>query len=238
MATAGALSYDDLLALTKQALGGRNSGLMTDAWYGDRINSAYARLCTFQGDVLSPGAAQVQRRVVRFFELYYTDTATISTGLSSNFITPTHSAHTVCYVDDIYDLTNKRQIRRKSIRYMLGKDPTETGSSPRMWCPSGAAGGTGYYLNPIPASTAFSIRERVYVFPEALATGGANDPVIPAAWHPPIWMAAAAEAASLIDWPEKMQEMENMFTKFIATNRSPVEESGGAGGRRYFGVGG
>ena len=32
MASPGALTSEKLLALTKQALGGRNTGLMTDTW--------------------------------------------------------------------------------------------------------------------------------------------------------------------------------------------------------------
>ena len=237
MAEAGALSYDDLLALTKQALGGRSTGLMTDTWYQGRINAGYSRLCTFQGPVLAPGASESQRRVVRFNELYETDTHTIAPGLSSNFITPVHSAHTVFYVDNVYDITYDRRMRRKAIRYMKSRPRTTTGA-PRMWAPAGDAGVVGYYVWPLPSTTAHDVEETVYVFPEALATGGANDPIIPASWHDAIWMAAAQKAASIIDWPEKAQEMEQMFMSFIATNRSPVEEAGGAGGRRWIGIGG
>ena len=234
MASPGALTYEDLIALTKQALGGRNTGLMNDAWYGDRVNSAYSRLCTFQGPVSAPGLSQ-NNRVIRFFELYDTDSRTISSGLASNFITPIAGADKVVFVDNVFDTTGERQLARKSIRWMMQRDPTHPGE-PRSWTPGGQ-GNPGYFIHPIPgvAGDEVTVQERTYQYPDALSAG--ESPVIPSAWHAAIWRAAAAEAASLIDWPEKANEMETMFMRFLAERRSPVEESGAAGGRRYFTVG-
>ena len=39
MAAAGSLNLTKLLALTKQAMGGRNAGLMDDAWYTGVVTS-------------------------------------------------------------------------------------------------------------------------------------------------------------------------------------------------------
>lgn len=236
MASPGAYTYEELVALAKQAMGGRNTGLMTDAWYGDRINAGYARLATFQGPVQAPGMSQPQMRVLRFFELYFTDDRTITSGLSTNLITPVATADKVVCVDNVYDLTNDVHLRRKSRRYIDRRNPQGTGR-PREWAPGGD-GGAGYYVYPIPgdASDEISVRETTYQYPDELTAG--ETPVIPAAWHTAIWLAAAAEAALLIDWPEKENEMENRFMRFIAERRSPVEESGAGGGRRYFSVGG
>ncbi len=234
MAAPGALTRDELVALAKQALGGRSGGLMTDAWYIDRVNAAYARICTFQGPVTAPGARLPQNRVLRFFELYPLDSRTHSSGLMNNFITPTLGADKVVTVDDLYDTTNDKTIRRNSIRWMNRRNPDETGTLIRSWTPGGDDA-PGYFIHPLPTA-AVTVRERTYGYPDALTTDVA--PVIPSAWHQAIWMAAAAEGALLIDWPEKEQEMEQRFINFIAQHRSPVEESGGAGGRRWYTVGG
>jgi hypothetical protein len=177
-------------------------------------------------------------RVLRFFELYANDDRTLTTGLvaSGNFITPTASADKIVTIENIYDLTNDVFLRRKGMRWMDRQNPQRTGT-PRNWVPGGDTT-PGYYILPIPSSSneEISVRERTYQYPTLLAS--AMTPVIPAAWHAAIWKAAAAEAASIIDWPEKEQEMESAFMRFIAERRSPVEEAGAGGGRRYFSVGG
>lgn len=236
MAAPGSLTLTRLIALTKQALGGRDTGLMDDPWYTERINSAYARLCTFQGQVLSPGMRQPQFRVIRFFELYRDDDRTIASSGTTNFITPTTSEEVV-YVDSVYDLTNDRPLKVRASRWMKDRNPDSLGI-PRQWVPGGRQGVTGYYVFPRPSTSSdeISVRETTYVYPDELS--GAEVPVIPKAWHAAIWPAAAAEAALLIDWPEKESEMEARFMKFLAERRSPVEESGAAGGRRHFTVGG
>lgn len=185
MASPGALTYEDLLALTKQAVGGRTGGLLTDAWYGDRINSGYARLATFQGPVQAPGMSQPQMRVVRFFELYQNDDRTISTGLTTNFIVPIATADRIVALDNIYDLTNERELRRKARRYMNRRNPAATGT-PREWAPGGD-NGPGYYIYPIPGTSGdvVSVRETTYQYPDELTAG--ETPVIPAAWHAAIW---------------------------------------------------
>jgi len=235
MAAPGLLDRDALVALTKQALGGRNSGLMNDAWYVDRVNAAYGRICTFQGQVQTPGMSQPQFRVLRFFELYVDADRTISIS-THNFVSPT-TARTV-YVDNVYSLTDDRRLIRKSARWMNKRNPDE-GGVPRFWTPMGRGGVSGYYIHPRPlvSGDEISVRERVYQYPDALSTGAAA-PVIPNAWHGAIWRAAAAEAAALIDWPEKETEMENSFMLFISRRRSPIEEAGAAGGRRHYNVGG
>ena len=238
MAAPGQLTRAELVTLTKQALGNRTGGALTDSWYVDRVNSAYSRLSTFQGLVMAPGMRRPRFRVLRFFELYNDDDRTIATSdvTSSNFITPT-TTKSIVYVDNVYNLTDDRQLQRKSIRYMNSQNPQQTGT-PLRWAPGGMAA-PGYYVHPIPSTSAheISVRERTYQFPDEM-DDDSDIPVIPAAWHAAIWMAAAAEGASLIDWPEKSAEMEQKFMAFIAERRSPVEESGAAGGRRHFTVGG
>ena len=239
MAAPGTLTSDELVAATKQAVANQDTGLYTSAWYLARVNSGYARLTTFQGLVLAPGMRRPQFRALRFFELYADNDRALTTTLftSSNFVTPTATSAQVVYVDNLYDRTNNKPLERKSIRYMNSRDPEATGV-PRVWCPGGKAA-TGYYVYPIASVTAeeINVRERTYQYPSALAAGSGT-PVIPPTWHAAIWLAAAAEAASLMDWSEKAAEMEQRFMAFIAERRSPVEESGAAGGRRHFNVGG
>jgi hypothetical protein len=238
MAGPGSLTLTELIALTKQALGGRATGLLNDAWYTSRINSAYARLTTFQGMVQAPGMRKPQHRAVRFFELYEDDDRDITAAIvtTSNFITPTATSAQVVYVDNVYDLDNDRPLARKSVRHLNRRNPQETGT-PQIWCPGGK-GATGYYIYPIPSTSSeeIAVRERTYQYPAVLT--GADVPVIPAAWHTAIWYAAVAEGAALLDWVEKAEEYEGKFIQFIAERRSPVEESGGAGGRRHFSIGG
>lgn len=237
MPAPGSLDLTAQIALTKQALGGRTGGLLTDAWYTARVNSGYARVTTFQGLVLAPGMRRPRFRALRFFELYSDDDATISTGLTHNFITPAATAAQVVYVDNVYDLTNNRPVRRKALRYLHSLNPDNLGT-PRCWAPGGRDS-VGYYINPVPgvAGDIITVREHTYQYPVTLSVG-TNVPVIPAPWHRAIWLAAAAEGADLLDWPEKAAEMEQKFMMFIANKRSPVEESGAAGGRRHFTVGG
>lgn len=242
MAIAGTLTTVELLALTKQSLGGRNSGLMTDAWYVDRINNAYSRLCTFQGIVMAPAMRRPKFRVIRFHELYDDADYNIVAGAADNFISVPNGTTegSVVYVDNVYDLTNNRPLDRKSLRYTLDRNPDDFGI-PRSWCPTGSRGATGYFVHPRPEDSgdAILVRHRTYNYPqELIATALVVDPIIPPPWHAGIWIAAAAEAAAIIDWPEKSAELEQMFMKFLAERRSPVEEAGAAGGRRHFTVGG
>jgi hypothetical protein len=238
MAAPGRFNRGELVTLTKQALGNRTGGNLSDAWYSDRVNTAYARLTTFQGLVMAPGMRRPRFRVLRFFELYNDDDRTIAAAdvATSNFITPASSSPVV-YVDNVYNLTDDRQMARKSIRYMHTLNPQQTGK-PLRWAPGGKAA-PGYYIHPIPSSTSDSltVREHTYQYPDEMTADG-DYPVVPGVWHSGIWMAAAAEGASLIDWPEKSAEMEQKFMAFIAERRSPVEESGAAGGRRHFTIGG
>jgi len=241
MAAPGTLTTTELVALTKQTLGGRNTGLMTDAWYVERLNSAYARLCTFQGQVNSPGMRRPVLRVLRFFELYTRTDTTIVSGALDNYIEATvHlDAGNTAYIDDVYDLTNDRPLQRKSSRYMNSRNPDDVGV-PRSWSPAGRdATSAGYLIHPRPGVVAdeISIRETAYNYPRELVESTQN-PVIPGTWHRAIWLAAVAEAATVIDWPEKAQEYEQLFMTFIAERRSPVEEAGAAGGRRHFTAGG
>ena len=242
MATPGELTTPELLALVKQSVGGRNSGLMTDAWYITRLNSAYSRLCTFQGVVMAPGMRRPQFRVIRFYELYEDVDHTLVIG-TDNFIEVLDglTADSVVYVDNVYDRTNDRPLKREAIRYMNSQNPDDLGI-PRRWCPSGNHGSTGYFIHPHPGVTndVITVRERTYNYPPELvdATPEIQNPIIPGAWHKGIWLAAVAEVADIIDWPEKSAEFEQKFMKFLAERRSPVEEAGAAGGRRHFTVGG
>ena len=237
MAAPGFLSTTELVALTKQTLGGRSSGLMTDAWYVSRLNSAYGRLVTFQGMVQGPGMRRPVYRVLRFFELYSATTKNISVS-GDGFVCS--STQNTSYVDDVYDLDNDRPLQRKALRYMFARNPDDLGV-PRSWAPTGNtfAADVGYIVHPRPgvAADAISVLERAYIYPLPLDLTTIN-PKIPGTWHRAIWLAAVAEAATIIDWPEKAQEYEQLFMTFIAKRRTPVGEAGAAGGRRHFTIGG
>lgn len=232
-----ALTFTALKDRVKQVLGNRTSTNVSDTWYGDRVNSAYSRLCTFQGMVSRPGITQPQFRILRFFELERRDTRTLSAA-TTNFVTPT--ATDTCVVLDVYDRTHDRGLKRTSTREMRRLDPDATGT-PRYWRPAGNAGTIGYEVYPYVAASAdaIDVYEHTYTYPVALASA-TDTPVIPAAWHPAIWMGAAAEAAELLDVPEKAQEMEARFIGFISERKSPREEaaySGRAGARSNVAIG-
>jgi len=169
-------------------------------------------------------------------ELETTNSQTISTTLTDNFITPISTGRDLYMVTDLYNTTDKRPVRRISKRKMQRLNPTETGK-PRLWCPVGSLTGVGYRIYPIPSTSSqqITVREYSYYYPLILSTDS-QEPVIPDEWHPVIWMMAAAEGALLLDWTEKEQEMEGKAKLFIASRKSPYEEASFAGGRTHFNV--
>ncbi len=227
------MTFEELKAATKQALGQRSSTNITDTWYGTRVNNAYRRLCTFQGIVAAvrpPGTF----RVLRFHELEHENDRDLTTALTTNFVT---LDATIYAIRNLYDLTNDRPLRRYAMRELDRRDP-DTAGVPYAWCPGGQGGVLGYYIYPRPQTSAqeIEVRERLYLYPTALSADD-DEPVIPEEWHQAIWQAAASEGALLIDWSEKHAEMESRFMQFIAERRSPGEENDSGGGRRYFMVG-
>ncbi len=228
------MNFLELKTATKQALGQRASTNITDAWYGERVNNAYRRLSTFQGLVRAGSAARPSFRVLRFHELETTVDHDITAALTSNFVSLNS---TVFAIQNLYDLTNKRPMRRRGRREIERRDPTTPGI-PYAWSPGGQTGVVGYYIYPKPADSSqeITIREYLYLYPVALVAAG-DTPVIPLEWHQAIWHAAAAEGAFLLDWPERHEEMEQKFMTFIAERRAPGEENDAGGGRRYFIVG-
>lgn len=231
------MTPDELTTLAKQALGNKNVTSDSAAWYLARVNSAYRRICTFQGPVKRPGMRQPQLRVLRFFELADSITNTITSALTDNFVTPATSQASLFMVTDVYDTTNDRWMSRPGLRHMRRLNPDATGI-PREWVPDGKGGVLGYRIYPRPSTSAeeITVREYVYKYPAALTSGGAA-PVIPEPWHQAIWIAAAAEGARLLEWPEKAAEFESQFMEFLAERKSPMEEASSSGGRRWFTVG-
>lgn len=234
-----ALTKADLRTLTKQLVGNRTSTTIDSTWYDARVLSGYRRLCTFQGAVQSPGLRQPQQRRLGFFELMDRQSRSLTTALTSNFITPSPSTN-VAYVYDIYDRTHNRGLDRRGLRELVTRDPDATGI-PRLWCPVGQGGVVGYYVDRVPALTAdeITVYEYVQKYPADFASDAAT-PVIPDIWHIAIAYAAASEAAILLDIPEKHAEMEGKFTGFISERRSPMEDaahSGLAGARRSTPIG-
>jgi hypothetical protein len=234
-----ALTKADLRTLTKQLLGNRTSTNVDDGWYDDRVQSGYRQLCTFQGLVNAPGMRRPVMRRLGFFELQDRQARTLTTSLTSNFVTPSPSTDVVT-VTDLYDRTNNRGLDYRGLRDIFQRDPDATGR-PLIWSPAGQGGVVGYYIDKRPGVTAdeIAVHEYVYKYPTALALD-ATAPVIPDVWHVAIAYAAAAEGALLLDLPEKHTEMNGKFTEFIAARKSPIEEaafSGLAGQRRWTPIG-
>jgi len=223
-----------------QAVGNRTSANIDTAWYNARVLSGYRRLCTFQGAVQSPGLRQPQQRLLGFFELEDRQARSLTTALTSNFVTPSPATDVVTVVD-LYDRTNNRGLDRRARRELLTRDPDGTGR-PRAWCPAGQGGVVGYYIDRVPLTSAtddIDVYEYVYKYPSAMATD-ISVPVIPDVWHIAIAYAAGAEAALLLDMPEKNAELEGKFIAFISERQSPMEEaakSGLAGSRRFTPIG-
>lgn len=231
------LTLSTLRSRTKQALGGTTiTSEVDDTWYNERVNQGYRRICTFQGMVTRPGMRQPQLRILRFMELEGTSDRSLTTSLTDNFVAPSLGQANTFMITDLYDLTNRRPVRRISRRKMQRLDPTETGI-PRLWVPAGNANGVGYRIYPLPSTTSeeISVREYYYRYPADLSSDS-SAPVIPAEWHHAIWMAAASEGALILDWMDKHQEMEQRLIQFIAERKSPYEEASFAGGRSSFDV--
>lgn len=226
----------ELRILVKQAVGGRSSATITNGWYDQRIHNGYVRLCTFQGPVSRPGRAQPQFRVLRFFELEERTARSLTTSLTTNFVTAQApaSGNIPMVVSSLYDRTNNISLRRPSRRDVLRLDPDATGR-PTRWLPAGQGGVVGYFLDKIPvvASDNIDVYEYTYCYPVEMATDGTY-PLIPPAWHEAIWLAAAVETAALLDMPEKADELNQRFLAFIAERKTPHEEasSSGIGGAR------
>jgi hypothetical protein len=234
-----ALTKADLRTLTKQHLGNRTSTNIDDTWYNARVLSGYRQLCTFQGYVQAPGMRQPQMRRLGFFELQDRQARSLTTALTSNFVTPSPATNVVT-VTDIYDRTNNRGLDRRGLRDIMIRDPDATGR-PMIWAPAGEGGVVGYYIDRRPGVVGdnIDVYETVYKYPADFASDVAT-PVIPDVWHVAITYAAAAEGALLLDMPEKHTEMNGKFAEFIAARKSPIEQaafSGLAGQRRWTPIG-
>ena len=231
-----ALTKADLRTLTKQLVGNRTSTTIDDTWYDTRVYNAYRRICTFQGPVQGPGIKQPSFRRLGFFELQSRDTRSLTTALTSNFVTPI--ATNVVTVLDVYDRTNNRGLSAMNISDVRASDPDSTGR-PTKFCPGGQGGAVGYWIDRVPASSTdnIDVYEYSYLYPTALVADG-DYPIIPDPWHQPIAYAAASEAASLMDMPDKAQELEQRFISYIAERKTPMEEAGykGLGGARRFSI--
>lgn len=236
-----ALTKAELRTRAKQLLGNRTSitgTVIDDAWYDERVMDGYRQLCTFQGPVQLSARQRPAMRTLRFFELEERTAATLSVALTSNFVTPT--ASNVYIVDDIYDRTNNRGLDMMSERERRHCDPDATGK-PRRWRPGGAGGVQGYYIDQRPGAAAdeIDVYEMTYQYPADLVDD-ADTPVIPAVWHPAIYLLAAAAGADLLDMPARAQELKSDFYRFISERKSPYEElhrAGQAGARRSIRVG-
>lgn len=237
-----ALTKADLRTLTKQLVGNRTSSTIDDDWYDARVLSGYRRLGTFQGVVNSPGIRQPQMRRLGFFELQDRQSRSLTSALTSNFVTPSPATNVVT-VTDVYDRTHDRGLDRRGLRELRTRNPDATGI-PRAWCPAGQGGVVGYYIDRVPTTTditvdAIAVYEWLYKYPAAM-TLDADVPVIPDVWHIAIAFAGASEAALLLDMKEKHDELEGKFIGYIAERKSPMEEaahSGLAGSRRFTPIG-
>lgn len=234
-----ALTKADLRTLTQQLVGNRTSTTLSSTWYDARVYSAYRRICTFQGSVNAPGLKQPAMRRLGFFELQERTSGSITTAATTNFVTPAAGANVVAVLD-IYDATNKRGLGSMSMSDARANDPNALGR-PTRFCPAGKGSVIGYYIDRRPSVSTDNITtfEYAYMYPVALATDG-TAPIIPDPWHMAIAYAAGAEAANLLDMPDKAQELEGRFMAYIAERKSPMEEAGyrGIGGaRRYTSIG-
>ncbi len=233
------MTLAELRTALTQAMGGVTITTSTDAtWKNDRINNGYDRLATFQGEVKDPAAPRRQFRVLRFFELIDVTERSLSTSLTSNFVTPSiASTRKVHSVQDIYDKTNKRILSRKPMNKARRWNPDEDGK-PREWAPAGESGAIGYYIRPRPQVSGddITVREITYLRP-ALLSADTDEPVIPRDWHIAILYAAAEEAGMLLEQDKMVEKFGAKFIQYIAERRSPAEEAGMSGGLRWNTVG-
>jgi hypothetical protein len=188
---------------------------------------------------------QPAKRRLGFFELQARTVSSITTAATSNFVVPAAEVAvpgSVVTILDIYDSTNNRGLGTMSMADARSNDPDAVGR-PTRFVPAGNAPGSavGYYIDRRPSVVTdnIGIYEYTYNYPDAIA-GDGDSAIIPDPWHMAIAYAAGAEAAILLDMPEKAQELEGRFLAIVAERKSPMEEAGyrGIGGaRRYSTIG-
>ncbi len=221
------MTNNDLLEQTKELLSNRTSTTFDDAWYFDRINSAYKWLGTFD-DMLPTG----RKRSIRFSEFFDQITRTLSASPTTNFVA--NSANVFSLIS-LWDSTNSRRIRRKSARFIVRRDPADEGNI-LNWAPGGSdESGTrvaGYRIWKKPdAST--TVIESVYLVPETLAASSSIGPVIPDVWHDAIYLQAAAYGAFLMGLKAEAGDFRAAAVQITRDLRSYDDDAVAFGPRRF-----
>lgn len=209
----------DIVDEIQRHVGNRTSSVFDDTWFVDRMNEAYRRLATFRDPQ--------SRRVVRFPQFYdRKKSRTLAAAPSDNFVANQAGVYSVLA---IWDLTNARKVSRRSQRYMMSLDRTQTGTI-LYWCPYGQGNVAGYLIWKL-NTLETQIDEFVYNYPETLANGGI-EPVIDVAWHEAIHLIGGSLAAGLQGIRDKEQLLMSNAVSFIRTHVTPMEEVQSGGGRR------
>ncbi|MEE8489938.1 MAG: hypothetical protein V3S43_06345 [Acidimicrobiia bacterium] len=204
----------ELVTLTKTESGNRTSTTRTDPWFLDRVNEAYRWLATYKNEASTGGT-----RTVRFQEFHQIITRTISASPATNFL----ANSTRVYANLVlYNVTDDRPMHRKPLLWMQRRSRTETGSV-AFWTPYGESDVSGYLFWRVP-TTAVTLHEHVYRYPEALLDG-AVAPVIPESWHDIIYTEAAARAALLGNDKDLYDKLHVKAIEAIETRGLPFEEA-------------
>lgn len=227
----------ELRVKTRQLLGGRTDGVLTDAWYDERVLNGYRALLTYQGPSTGPGTRQ-GGRILKFLEHESRVTRTLNAAAfaTDNFIA--NQAGTLI-VTDIWDRTNKTGLTLATEIDMKRYDPDAIGPV-RVWRPAGKAGIFGYYVYPRPTLTAHAKDIYEYVITQPTLTADSDSPLIGAEWHMSIAYAAASEGAGLLDAPEMEKDLKERFVNAVGeriTLPERVQFSGHAGMRGSIATG-
>lgn len=206
------MTANEIVTAVKQRVVNLTNATFTDAWYLDRVNQGYRDLATFYDPQ--------RKQPLRFPHFQTTRNKTIAAAMSTNVFAVSDAD--IFSVTALWDLTNGRDVPERAIRELELINPTLTGPLLK-YAIVGTGVGLALRIYKIP-TVSTSIRLGVYLYPEALVTGGVA-PIIPEVWHKAIELFAAMDAADKQGLPDRRAELRGMVIDEIRSHRSPTQET-------------
>lgn len=207
-----------LVTEIKRHVGNRASTEFDTTWFVERLNEAYQRLAVFRDPETG--------RVLRFPQFFDRKKArVIAAAPADNFVANQANVYAML---GIWNVTDGREVKRKSQRALLRRDPADAGPI-LHWAPYGQGNAAGYLIWKKPTVNT-TIDEFVYNYPETLANN-ATAPIIDADWHECIHLIGGSLAAGLMDMYDKQSQLAARALAFVRSHPTPGEEVQSGGGR-------